>query len=76
MTRNTDSTTRRENHHKIIRVTRQEQLERVVRAANYMVEHDILATRSNTASVAKRFWIRPKLLEQAMRILAEEDFSE
>jgi hypothetical protein len=76
MTRNTDSTTRLEKPSRKIVITREEQLKRVCKAVLYMEEHGIVATRANIASVASRFWIvRPRLLEQAMRIMAEEDLS-
>ena len=46
-----------------------------MRAVDYMLAHpEILATRANTTRVAKRFWVHPKSLQIAMRMLAEGEF--
>lgn len=74
MTYNTDSTPKLEKSSRKIVVTRQEQLERLVQAVNYVYEHNIIATRANLASVAKKFWpVTPALLSQAIRVATEEN---
>lgn len=51
-------------------------IERLMRAVDYMLgPPEILATRANTTRVAKRFWVHPKSLQMAMRMMAEEDLN-
>lgn len=71
MTRNTDSTPDLEKSPRKFVITREGQLSRLLQAVGYVETHNIVATRANLASVARRFWVRPKLLETAMGILAE-----
>jgi len=53
-------------------VTKEEQLKRLVKAYHYMKSHSIQATRANISSVANRFWVDPKLLENGIEGLAKE----
>jgi len=57
---------------KKIKVTKEEQLKRLVKAYHYMKSHSIQATRANISSVANSFWVDPKLLENGIEGLAKE----